>query len=479
MQNVPKVVLERLRSAAAEPHPDADLLTAFAERSLAGREREQVVEHLARCGDCRDVVALALPAQIELPMPVVSRANWFRWPVLRWAAVAAGVVLIASIGTVHYRGQHSSELASNVFSEKQAISAPAQSSQRSSQVAVPKAGMRKDVLAAPRAQIALAEKKAAPPAGAVFHGRAYSAGASGGGSAGAALGGSVNGLIATPRRDLAFAPAPQSPTPAATAKQDASPGATRQTVEVSGASQMAEVQSEVVQVGTPTATQNRIQDQAVQNEPAEQSSADQWESVGKAKPALAQASPAMGSAPLQGANSSLMKSLGTLRWTISSTGALQRSLDGGNTWLDVNVAVDNSAVDESVSANLMRRAEAKAETKAETKASAKSRAASYGAPPAVKSADAAPAPSASTIFRALSVSSNAAEVWAGGSGGALYHTVDGGNRWSRVVPSAAGIVLAGDIISIQFSDPRSGSVTTSNAEVWTTVDDGQTWHRQQ
>jgi photosystem II stability/assembly factor-like uncharacterized protein len=83
------------------------------------------------------------------------------------------------------------------------------------------------------------------------------------------------------------------------------------------------------------------------------------------------------------------------------------------------------------------------------------------------------------IFHALSVSDNPSEVWAGGSGAALYHTVDAGNRWTRVMPSAAGIVLTGDIIRIQFSDARSGTVTTSTSEVWTTSDDGQTWHKQQ
>ena len=46
-------------------HPDADLLTAFSEQLLTGREREGVVEHLARCGDCREVVAFALPAMEE------------------------------------------------------------------------------------------------------------------------------------------------------------------------------------------------------------------------------------------------------------------------------------------------------------------------------------------------------------------------------------------------------------------------------
>ena len=64
MQNVPKIVRERLKAAPpATEHPDANALTAFAERVLPERERALVFDHLARCGDCRDVVALALPIQ--------------------------------------------------------------------------------------------------------------------------------------------------------------------------------------------------------------------------------------------------------------------------------------------------------------------------------------------------------------------------------------------------------------------------------
>jgi len=39
---------------AASPgiHPDADVLTAFGERSLPGAERAVVLDHLAQCGDC-------------------------------------------------------------------------------------------------------------------------------------------------------------------------------------------------------------------------------------------------------------------------------------------------------------------------------------------------------------------------------------------------------------------------------------------
>ena len=100
MQNVPKIVRDRLQAATpAVNHPDADLLTAFAERSLPDRERTVVLEHLARCGDCREIVALALPA-IESVQTTIrpSPSGWFTWPALRWGFVTAGVVAVASLG---------------------------------------------------------------------------------------------------------------------------------------------------------------------------------------------------------------------------------------------------------------------------------------------------------------------------------------------------------------------------------------------
>lgn len=104
MENVPKVVLERLKaSAPVVNHPDADVLTAFSEQSLPDREREQVVEHLARCGDCREILTLALP-ETDLDQIVAGSAvgGWFRWPTLRWGFVTAGVV-IAALGVLQYQ----------------------------------------------------------------------------------------------------------------------------------------------------------------------------------------------------------------------------------------------------------------------------------------------------------------------------------------------------------------------------------------
>src|ERR1035441_7604649 len=129
MTEVPKIVYDRLRAASLErvgpaptaperAHPDADVLTAFAEQALSASERDSVLEHLARCGDCREPIALALPpvdfraapigVETDADRATASRAGApaphelnFAWPTLRWAALAAGVAVAAAVLLVH------------------------------------------------------------------------------------------------------------------------------------------------------------------------------------------------------------------------------------------------------------------------------------------------------------------------------------------------------------------------------------------
>ncbi len=61
MEQLPKIVQRRLQTPQPGVHPDSDLLAAFAEESLNDRERSLVLQHLAECADCRDVVSLAMP----------------------------------------------------------------------------------------------------------------------------------------------------------------------------------------------------------------------------------------------------------------------------------------------------------------------------------------------------------------------------------------------------------------------------------
>ncbi len=90
-------------------HPDADLLSAFAEHALPETERTRILAHMAECGRCREVVFLA-QAAVE-PQVLVAPAQgprahspWFSAAFARWrvalipaaalAAVAAAVVWV-------------------------------------------------------------------------------------------------------------------------------------------------------------------------------------------------------------------------------------------------------------------------------------------------------------------------------------------------------------------------------------------------
>ncbi len=91
-----KLVSVRLKSHAAGPHPDPELVAAFAENSLPQEDRVDLLEHFAACNDCRDILYLAVPDTAEA-QPVVAasrRQPRFAW---RWATLAASVVIIGSV----------------------------------------------------------------------------------------------------------------------------------------------------------------------------------------------------------------------------------------------------------------------------------------------------------------------------------------------------------------------------------------------
>jgi hypothetical protein len=109
MMDVPKIVLGRLRKAANPgDHPDADLLTAFAEQALAKRERLQVIEHLSQCPECREIVSVAQPEMTETPGSFrLMKLSPLRSPILRWSMLAVCAVVVATVTTRHFY-QHES-----------------------------------------------------------------------------------------------------------------------------------------------------------------------------------------------------------------------------------------------------------------------------------------------------------------------------------------------------------------------------------
>jgi len=76
-------------------------------------------------------------------------------------------------------------------------------------------------------------------------------------------------------------------------------------------------------------------------------------------------------------------------------------------------------------------------------------------------------------FRA--VASIAADVWAGGASGILYHSSDSGRNWTQTKPADNGKPLTADITAIAFTDLQHGQLTTLTGETWTTTDNGQSW----
>ncbi len=121
MVGIPKIVEQQLHAmATVEDHPDPNLLGAFVEKSLEQGEQLRVLEHLSRCTSCREIVSLtaAQPGIAGAVSVAPARAGWLFWPVLRWGAAMACVVVVGVAVTV--RQKHESRQIDATISEQKA-----------------------------------------------------------------------------------------------------------------------------------------------------------------------------------------------------------------------------------------------------------------------------------------------------------------------------------------------------------------------
>lgn len=401
MAELPKIAGERLRAqAVAAEHPDANLLSSFAEQALTEQERAPVLEHLSRCAQCREIVSLST-AEAEPEMQVVaartreiSRRSWWRSPVVHWSVLTAAalVVLIAAGERMRL---HDGRTASAPAIRYEPPVAQSTSPPAPQAAALPESSKpSKQVQATTTAPAVLTQptrraQATAPVVASQFdYFNARDAITPKSTPDQMAIGGAVIGRAAGMSAPAPVAPAALPITP---------------------------LQSgEAGKVDGPLIESGNFQAEAT---PA--SSASETVTVEGAAPVVS--SSQRDHALFSGARAIGKTIVALPRWSISGAGVVQRSLDAGKSWKEVAVA-------------------------------------------------------GGVIFRAISAAGNG--VWAGGSGGALFHSADSGEHWSRVQVQTGDRSLSGDILIIDFADGAHGAISTSTGETWKTLDTGATWQLQ-
>ena len=393
MSELPKSVLQRLKSQQiAQEHPDPDLLSAFAENTLRGDERERMLAHLALCEQCRDIVALSRPDEQAQPAAVLL--PWYRRPqTFAWSAVAATLV-VGSALILNYREGTHQYAPTQGYVERTDAARPAATAEGAAATKTDNAATQAAPAPAANDKIALLEPKQIENQNALKQSenqKKMMRQGSGGGIGGqvpsknveknAIAGGAASSnyvVIAPPtekadsinkdireERDQASAmktaPAAAAPPPAPSANI-ATTGA-RTTAQA----ETVEVQSEAPAVGGVAPSRHASLDSA----------------MAKARPA---AKPAVASS--------------AIRWTVSNDGQLQRSTDSGRTWQTAPTF-----------------------------------------------------PAKDVVIRTVATVGN--YVWVGGASAALFHSSDNGQTWTRqTLPGTTGTVIYLRFIDAQHGTAR-------------------------
>jgi hypothetical protein len=433
MEPLPKIARDRLGATPPAEHPDADLLTAFAERSLSDRERVQVTDHLSHCAQCRQVVAVAVPELEPVLADAAAAAHtagaktaparrrlWLRSPVLRWGALAACVVVVGA-AVLNYRRVYriepfapaaSRDMKSEAPSEPGNAGAPESREYAVSALKAELKGNAQPGLAAKQVPEKTQTAKGAGTAGKLESRGRFDEMAVGktatvrqetiavAADKKAPASQSANAVSQIPAAVAQAPPPPPLPERAQGAKdQVVSGGAAKETVEVAG---------------TASQVESQTAGYLLKRKPGEE------KEDGRMKATVAKPSASFSARIADAAANEGLVGGRPVRWSLSTGGLPQRSFDSGVTWQEV--AVDGSSA-----------------------------------------------------FRTLSAAGQ--EVWVGGAAGLLYHSSDNGAHWTRVTPSAGGVPLQANINRIEFVDALHGRLETADGATWITSDGGKTWQK--
>ncbi len=415
MAELPKIVSSRMRQAEAGPHPDADVLSAFSEQRLRGAERESVLAHLAACGDCREIVALAAPPQAAAAGVVSSGGRRGRFGVWQWSAAAASIVIVGAV--VWMAAPVTVMRKAPLPATETSVAIPAQVAEEVQQTDTASAKAepllrRKDAPSATRPadeKLSRAKEReydAGRATGSTGRSQVHANGGIAGGSAGFTSqvqppASAVGELKADRQRKAQLGAMSSAPKVVLQARNEVAPQANEYRAAASPAA--ADLDSRTST--TPESPAPEKQEQLKDNEPAAYSqekerSASQQFSLGQLSK---KAKPSYGFLPAM---------------RLSPDGMLQQqAADKNDSCRDLKVGT--------------------------------------GEP-----------------LRALALRGD--EIWVGGDKGVLYRSADGGRSWTAVDLKLAD--KAG-VLRLKFRDLQHGELTTSSGETWMSEDGGRTWKK--
>jgi Photosynthesis system II assembly factor YCF48/Putative zinc-finger len=459
MSDVAKFVRHAMNGMSPGEHPDENLLSAFSEGTLSQREKDQLLPHLSECGQCREIIALSMPEKSQpLPASPLVQRQGLRWPVLRWAGALAALVIVATAVLL----QKSRIVAPPSAPSAAGIAAPQNEYRTTPPAAEPSPPLTDRVTANARQKEEVRMPSAKTEADKRLLARKDETSPS--------EHKKLNELAYDLKKEPSASKTLPAPTSSASKGQEFGAGQGTQSRDETQQSQVRAQSADAIQ---PAQTQAKPQNYALAQEQVSvaggmsgaQSQAsgtdalkmDQQAAASPSKTAVAAGNAASGG-PVTGkqkqqtsadkrlmsANESVtvqsestrdsvqakvlaprpvpmvQTSMTTsLRWRISSRGKVERSTDAGRSWHDVTVTAN------------------------------------------------APA------FRSISVVGS--DIWAGGTGGALYHSSNAGATWAPVTIKSEDMVLADDVVRVEFTDAQDGSVTAKSGAVWATRDAGATW----
>jgi len=416
----------------AKEHPDANLLAALSEKTLTKHERTHVLAHLASCAECRDVLSLATPeAAAESPLPAVARRPaWMSWPMLRWSAVVACVVVVGAAVSLHYQKRtsvvsmespESTPIAPPPAPSRESYASNARKEEVDNRVESRTKLESKDKLelrSSPKGERDLDTARNAALFDQFEHKSARAAIAhTPPGSSDKQMSDEVaqlkKDLPAEKISQIAAAPPPSSVTDAKAPprQREARKDDLREYLAKSAETVTVTAEAPAVQTTESSISKAKA---APTPTPSNEIAAG---AVGGA--ASVSKSSGAGNKPVTLQAATLFAATNA-RWAVSPEGKLQRSFDSGKTWQNVPLASD--AVLQTVA----------------------------------------------TVGQ---------HVWVGGRGGALFHSSDAGEHWTELKPSLDDQTLTADIIGLEFADTLHGKLITKD-QTWLTSDGGQSWRHE-